>query len=146
MEFKKLQLDDIDAIVSLGVEFNHYVAAKKIEHRMLEMFHYDNYHCFGVTRGRELIGFAGCWVTTRIYVGKQLEIDDFIISGQYQAQGVGKEFLAYVEQWAQSQDCRSIELNVYVTNAGSHKFYFNQGYTIHGYHFQKPLRSAKNNA
>ena len=33
----------------------------------------------------------------------------------------------------------TVELNTYVTNDRSHKFYFNQGYSILGYHFQKEL-------
>ena len=140
MQFKPLTLDDLDAIVSLGAELNPYVAAQKMQQRVIDMFQYNNYHGFGVIDGGELIGFAGCWLSTRVYFGKQLEIDDFIISGPYQARGIGREFLAYIENWARGQDCRGVELNTYVTNAGSHKFYFNQGYTISGYHFQKPLQ------
>ena len=139
MELKKLNLDDLDAIVSLEAEFNPYVAAEKMAARVAEMFHYGDYHCFGALRGRELIGLAGCRVTGSVYFGKQMTIDDFIISAPYQARGIGKELLAYVEHWARAQGCRSVGLNTYVTNAGSHKFYFNRGYTILGYHFQKPL-------
>ncbi len=42
-----------------------------------------------------------------------------------------------IELWAKNNDCKTIELNTYVQNEKSHKFYFNQGFHILGFHFQK---------
>jgi hypothetical protein len=44
-----------------------------------------------------------------------------------------------MEDWARQHKCQSVELNTYVQNPRSHKFYFNQGHSIIGYHFQKKL-------
>ena len=140
MEFKKLSSNDVDSIVTLGCELSPYTPVETIRTRMAEMFQLGNYHCFGVIRDGYVIGISSGWASIRLYSGKQLEIDNFIISKQYQAQGIGKDFLCYIETWAKKEGFKTIELNTFVTNAGSHKFYFNQGYTIQGYQFQKPLQ------
>lgn len=50
-----------------------------------------------------------------------------------------KIFEEEICKWCRSRAYKSIELNTYVRNPRSHKFYFNQGYEIIGYHFEKAL-------
>lgn len=40
---------------------------------------------------------------------------------------------------ARERGCETSELNTYVNNHRSHKFYLNEGYVIKGYHFLKKL-------
>ena len=81
----------------------------------------------------------GAWTTTRLYCGKQLELDNVIVSSNYRNKGIGAELGAYVEDWARQNDYLTVELNSYVTASSAHKFYFSQGYKILGFHFYKPL-------
>lgn len=82
------------------------------------------------------------WLTTRFYSGKQLEVDNVIVHKDYRSKGYGALLLGYIDKWAEENDCLTVELNTYVTNSPSHKFYFNQGHTIVGYHFQKVLKAS----
>ncbi len=103
------------------------------------MFEFNNYKCFGFYEDDQLIGLSSGWITVRLYSDKQLEIDNVIISDKIQSKGYGKIFINKIETWAIENGCKTIELNTYVQNDRSHKFYFNQGFKILGFHFQKKL-------
>ena len=106
---------------------------------LAEMFNYPTYHCFGLWQKGKLIAMSNGWITVRFYSGKQLEVDNVIVDPEIRSQGVGKYFFAEIQQWAVENGCKTIELNTYVQNSKSHKFYFNEGYAILGFHFQKVL-------
>ncbi len=105
-----------------------------------QMVAFPNYQCFGLFDDQDLlIGISSAWTTVRIYSNKQLELDNVIIDKKKQSMGYGKVFFDLMEDWAKKHDYKSVELNTYVQNSRSHKFYFNTGYRIGGYHFQKDL-------
>lgn len=138
-EFKELTINHSDSIVALASNVNPDISADELKSRLQDMFGYSNYICFGLFKNSILIGITSGWLTTRFYSGKQLEIDNVIIINEHRSKGYGSEFLRHIENWAKETGCLSIELNTYVVNSKSHKFYFNQGYTILGYHFQKAI-------
>ncbi|MBL4607831.1 MAG: GNAT family N-acetyltransferase [Pseudomonadales bacterium] len=141
MEFEKLTLDHSEEIISLASEGNPDVSNADLRSRLIEMFGYSSYTCFGLFVNSELVGITSGWLTTRFYSGKQLEIDNVIVGKDFRSSGYGAEFLGYIEAWAIKEGCFTVELNTYVTNSKSHKFYFNKGYNILGYHFQKAVNS-----
>lgn len=139
LTIKLLSIDQIDEIVTLTQQLNSDKDVDLIKKRQLEMFTFDNHTCFGCYLNDELVGVLSGWITVRLYSGKQLEIDNVIIDQTKQSMGIGKEVLKWIEQWAKKNNCLSVELNTYVHNSRSHKFYFNQGYEILGYHFVKKI-------
>lgn len=72
-----------------------------------------------------------------VLCGKQLEIDNFIISSAHRKRGIGEQLTKYICEHARKIGCDTCELNTYVSNTSSHKFYMNQGFIILGYHMQK---------
>ncbi|WP_109830936.1 GNAT family N-acetyltransferase [Reichenbachiella versicolor] len=138
--FYPITEDDIDSILVLISELNPSIPKDTLEARNKEMFEFDNYVCFGCFINEKLVGVTSGWLTVRLYSGKQLEVDNVIITSKYQSQGIGEALFNYLEEWALEHDCNSIELNTFSTNSRSHKFYFNQGYEILAYHFCKKLR------
>lgn len=140
-DFKLILLTDknIVEIAKLGKQLNSKLSIEKIESYLKEMFTFSNYNCFGLYQNEELIGISSGWVTVRLYCGKQLELDNVIIDNKLQSKGLGTHFFELIENWANEQNFDSIELNTYVQNSKSHKFYFNKGFSIIGYHFQKKL-------
>ena len=141
MEFRELTLDHTEAVLSLASELNPDISVECLRSRLVEMFSYKNYICFGVFVDSKLVGVSSGWLTSRFYSGKQLEIDHLIVAKEFRSKGCGAGFLRHIENWAVQAGCLVVELNTYVTNSKSHKFYFNQGYTILGYHFQKVVHS-----
>lgn len=130
---------NIIEIAKLGQQLNPKLSIEKIESYLSEMFSFSNYNCFGLYQNEKLIGVSSGWTTIRLYCGKQLELDNVIIDNQLQSKGLGTYFFKLIENWAKQQSFDTIELNTYVQNSKSHKFYFNKGFDIIGYHFQKKL-------
>ena len=95
----------------------------------------QNYECAAIFDGDEVIGVSGLWFCTRHYVGKAVELDHVYINPQYRNQGLGKKFMDWIYNYVKTKGCNSMELNTYVQNYPSHKFYYNEGYEIWGYHF-----------
>lgn len=85
----------------------------------------------------KLIAVSGYWVSTKLYTGKYLEIDNFIVDNAHQSKGIGKKLIAEIEKIALQNNAKAIVLDAFTTNFGAHKFYFNQGYVPKGFHFVK---------
>src|SRR5580698_6941059 len=137
LEFRELTIRDSNTIVPLANKLHPATAPEIISAYLAEMFRLPTYHCFGLWQNKKLIAVSNGWITVRFYSGKQLEVDNVIVDPDLRSQGVGKRFFSFIEQWAVQHQCKTIELNTYVQNSRSHKFYFNEGYSILGFHFQK---------
>jgi GNAT superfamily N-acetyltransferase len=139
IHFQIIQKEFISEIIPLIQEFTDNKFPNDIlEIRFNEMFT-QNYECIGVFKGDMLIGLCGLWFQTRHYSGKSCEPDHVYIQPEYQGLGLGNKMFDYVEKYCKEKGCESLELNTYVQNTSSHKFYYNLGYKILGYHFFKDL-------
>lgn len=76
---------------------------------------------------------------TRHYAGKSCEPDHVFIKSHFQNKGIGKKIFKFIFDYARERGCETSELNSYVHNFKSHKFYMNHRYVIKGYHFLKKL-------
>ena len=137
--FKRMTLDQLDSIASLVQQINDKKSLKDIKNSIRANFSFNNYWVFGFYDNNTLVGLTSCWSTVKVYSGKQLEVDNVIVDKRVQSKGYGKLFFELIESWAAKRGYKSIELNTYIHNHRSHKFYFNQGYKIGGYHFHKEL-------
>lgn len=140
IDFKILEKIDVEKIAVLGQQLNPDLSLQQTKDYFLQMFDFQNYICFGIFSNEELVGISSAWTTVRLYSGKQLEVDNVIIDKQQQSKGLGKLFFEYIENWAKEKEYKTIELNTYVQNSKSHKFYFNLGFDILGFHFLKRLK------
>lgn len=136
---KELCESDIVDIIRFAKQLNPDKSSEELNILITEMFCFTNYYCFGLYSGNKLVGISSCWETVRFYSGKQIELDNVIIDNKFRSSGLGKKFLELIEVWAKENSCKTIELNTYVQNPRSHKFYFNLGYSILGFHFQKHI-------
>ena len=139
IQFEKLTVSNIKEIIPFGKLLNPTKSIEEIESSLTEMFSFENYHCFGLFQNEKLVGISGAWITVRIYSGKQLEIDHFVIDDTIRSSGLGKLFVTYIEDWANKNGCKTVELNAYVQSDRAHKFYFQNGYKVLGFHFQKKI-------
>lgn len=137
--FRELSKTEKDDILILAGKLNPNQSKEELNEYLIEMFKFDHYHCFGLYQHNRLIGISSGWITVRFYSGKQLELDNVIIDNEIRSTGLGRRFLELIEGWAKANFCKTLELNTYVRNDRSHKFYFNLGYSILGFHFQKHI-------
>lgn len=141
LSMKLLGVENAMEITELTQLLNPELSPNILLQRQQNMFHVPTYRCFGLYKSSELVGVCSGWISVRLYCGQQLEIDNVVIAEKIQSAGIGGEFLDLIEAWALQHQCETIELNTYVQNSRSHKFYYNKGYKILGFHFQKEIEA-----
>lgn len=99
----------------------------------------NNYTQIAVFEDNICIGITGCWYNIKLWSGRYLEIDNFIVHPNHRKKGVGKLMTDYVEQKAIDFGCTNIVLDAYTDNFNAHRFYYNQGFGPKGFHFVKIL-------
>ncbi len=137
--YKIINKKEINLIIPLIQELtDNKFPDSVLENRFAEMIT-QNYECAVVYDEDELVGVCGLWYCTRHYSGKSVELDHVFIDDKYRNKGLGKQFMDWVDIHVKEKGCESVELNTYVQNYPSHKFYYNQGFEILGYHFFKKV-------
>ncbi len=139
ISFKIIEPSQINSIIPLMLKLtNNKVSEAILKQRFAEMVT-QNYECAAIYDGEKLIGIAGMWFCTRHYSGRSVELDHVFIDDSYRRKGLGKKFMKCIYDYAVQKGCQSAELNTYVQNTPSHKFYMNEDFEILGYHFLKKL-------
>lgn len=113
---------------------------KKADYKiMLKDMLKHGYRMAGVFDGNTCIGMSGFWISTKIYSGKYVELDNVVIDKNYRSQGVGKMLCDWIIKEAKKQGCKTAMLDAYTENSAGHKFYLREGFIIRGFHFIKKL-------
>ncbi|WP_299228621.1 GNAT family N-acetyltransferase [uncultured Psychroserpens sp.] len=137
--FKIIESFKINDIIPLVQQLtSHKFSDAILESRFAEMIT-QNYECAVIYAEDQPIGVSGLWYCTRHYAGKSVELDHVFIIEEYRNKSLGKQFLQWIYDYVSEKGCTTIELNTYVQNHPSHKFYYNEGFEILGYHFLKTL-------
>ncbi len=139
LAFNKILKEELNYILPLMQEYLEYKTEESLLRQRFEEMFDQNYECFGVYLGKELIGVFGLWFMTRHYAGRSCEPDHVYLKPDYQGMGYGKEIFEFIFNYAREKGCETAELNSYVHNYKSHKFYMNHDFVIKGYHFLKKL-------
>lgn len=98
-----------------------------------------NYKQVAVFENEVCVGLSGLWSGTKLWSGKYLEIDNFIVHPEHRKKGIGKMMTDYVDAKAKELGCTMIVLDAFTGNYTAHRFYYNQGYIPKGFHFLKIL-------
>ncbi|UJH91088.1 GNAT family N-acetyltransferase [Antarcticibacterium sp. 1MA-6-2] len=139
LAFNKILKKDLEIVLPFVHQLGeHQTPLDLLRKRFAEMFD-QNYECYGVYNAGEIIGVFGMWFMTRHYAGKSCEVDHVFIDPMYQNKKIGTRIFSFIFDYAAEKDCETIELNSYVHNFRSHKFYMNHDFVIKGYHFLKKL-------
>ncbi|WP_407556173.1 GNAT family N-acetyltransferase [Winogradskyella sp. 4-2091] len=138
-QFSIISNENLDQIIPLVYELNDFKISEAILKTRFNEMKNQNYECAVISADNELVGVTGMWFCTRHYIGKSVELDHVFIKPEHRGNGLGKQFMAWINNYVIEKGCNSVELNTYVQNNPSHKFYFNEGFEILGYHFLKKL-------
>lgn len=133
----KASIHDVIPLVKLLND--NKISENILKQRFSEMIRYSNYECAVIMDEERVVGVTGLWFCTRHYSGRSVEPDHVFIDEAYRNRGLGKQFFEWIYDYAKKKGCEAMELNTYVSNAPSHKFYFNEGFKILGFHFLKTL-------
>ena len=139
LKFSIIHPKHIESIIPLVEKLNDFKTSKDLlKERFTEMIN-QNYECVGVFDGTKIIGCCGLWFCTRHYSGKSVEMDHVFVEEAYRNNGIGKKLCEWIYSYVKTKGVETVELNTYVQNYASHKFYYNEGFNALGYHFLKKL-------
>lgn len=85
------------------------------------------------------VGLSGFWFGTKLWTGKYIEIDNFVVHPEYRKKGIGKIICDFMDAKANELNCTCIVLDAFTGNFPAHRFYYNQGYVPRGFHFIKTI-------
>ncbi|MFK7749473.1 MAG: GNAT family N-acetyltransferase [Kordia sp.] len=137
--FKLLDREEAKIILPYLDIMNHQKVPMDLLAERFEEMLSQNYEAFAIYDHEQIIGCFGLWSMTRHYCGKSFEPDHVYIEGNYQSKGIGAQLFQWIEAYGKEKGVTAIELNTYVENFPSHKFYYNQGFVARGYHFLKKI-------
>ncbi|WP_028887623.1 GNAT family N-acetyltransferase [Tenacibaculum ovolyticum] len=138
--FRTIKKEDMLTVLPLLRKLNTTTPDAILKERLLEMTTYNTYECIGAFDNDKLIGISGLWYSLRHYSGKSVEPDHVIIDESYRGKNIGKQLFNWIYEYTKQKGCEVIELNTYTGNRKSHKFYYNEGFEIYGFHFVKVMR------
>lgn len=98
-----------------------------------------NYTQLAVFEDEICVGLTGYWIGIKLWSGKYLELDNFIVHPEYRLKGIGTAMTHYLEEKAKEEQCTMMVLDAYTQNFKAHRFYYNQGFSPKGFHFVKIL-------
>ena len=138
IEIKLIASNQIFSIIPLLQTLDSTIAESALKNRLTEMVE-QGYQCVGIYSGDKLIGICGLWILTKYYVGKHIEPDNVVILEEYRGNGLGKQLMAWIYDYAKAQGCIASELNCYLTNEKGQQFWEKEGYKKIGYHYQRAI-------
>jgi len=97
------------------------------------------YAMLAVFDGDACIGLSGYWIGHKLYCGRYLEIDNFVVDKAHRSRGIGKLLVDELIAIACEEQCAHIMLDAYLENTDGHRFYERHGFVKRGYHFIRPL-------
>ena len=99
----------------------------------------NNYKQLAVFENDVCVALTGFWYGVKLWSGKYIEIDNFIVHPDHRMKGLGKIMTDYLDKKATELGCTMIVLDAFTGNFKAHRFYYNQGYAPRGFHFIKML-------
>lgn len=106
---------------------------------MLQEMVPHNYFQAAVYKADACIAVSGYWLGTKLYSGKYIEIDNFVVDEAWRGKAVGKQLLDWMLDEGRRNGCTYAMLDAYVENFKAHHFYYREGFFARGFHYLKKL-------
>ncbi len=93
-----------------------------------------------VREGGRVVAVAGYRISTNLFCGRHLYVDDLVTAESESSKGHGKALLAWLRQAAIDGDCDVFHLDSGVQRKRAHQFYLREGLDLNSYHFSEWLK------
>jgi GNAT superfamily N-acetyltransferase len=87
-----------------------------------------------------VVAVAGYRVSTNLFCGRHLYVDDLVTADVARSKGHGKALLAWLRAQAVAADCEVFHLDSGMQRKRAHQFYLREGLEIAGNHFSERLK------
>ena len=100
----------------------------------------DGFRLALISNGGRVVAVAGYRISTNLFYGKHLYVDDLVTSDAERSQGHGRELLAWLRALAVERGCSAFHLDSDVQRKRAHAFYLREGLALSGHHYDVRLR------
>ncbi len=83
----------------------------------------------------EMVGISGLTISTKIWSGKYMDMDHFVVYREYRSSGIGRQMMQYIKKISQKEECKILSCDVYSENFDAQRFYMNEKFVPRGFHF-----------
>ncbi len=86
-----------------------------------------------------MVAVAGYRISTNLFYGRNLYVDDLVTAGSERSKGHGRTLLDWLKQLARDAGCDAFHLDSGVQRKRAHEFYLREGLELSSYHFSTRL-------
>jgi GNAT superfamily N-acetyltransferase len=102
----------------------------------------EGYKMIFIEENSKAVSFCGYRITTMLYRGRSIYIDDLCTLPEARGKGHAKALLAYVLEKGREEGLQSIHLDSGHHRYDAHRLYLNFGFKISAYHFEMDAESS----
>ena len=95
----------------------------------------EGYRLAYLRDSENVVAVAGYRISTNLFMGKNLYVDDLVTGSKFRSKGFGETLLTWLHQLAVSENCKVLHLDSGTQRHQAHKFYFRQGMVATSFHF-----------
>ncbi len=92
-----------------------------------------------IRAGGRVVAVAGYRISTNLFMGRNLYVDDLVTTESARSKGYGGQLLAWLRGIAVENGCQGFHLDSGVQRKRAHEFYLREGMELSSYHFSVRL-------
>jgi GNAT superfamily N-acetyltransferase len=108
---------------------------------LVKSMHAQGYRLACIREAGRVVAVAGYRLSTNLFYGRNLYVDDLVTADSERSKGHGKALLDWLKQLARDQGCDAFHLDSGVQRKRAHQFYLREGLELSSYHFSTRLRA-----
>lgn len=130
---------DIAACYDVMAELRPHVRREAFVPLVRELQH-DGFRLACIRREGRVVAVAGYRLSTNLFCGRHLYVDDLVTAKAERSKGHGSALLAWLRALAVENDCDVFHLDSGVQRKDAHRFYLREGMELSSYHFSERLK------
>ncbi|NNF68038.1 MAG: GNAT family N-acetyltransferase [Gammaproteobacteria bacterium] len=134
--------DEIMRCFPVMSELRPHLDESKFTSLVLDMFQ-EGFRLAYLEKDGAVRCVAGFRITTTLFMGKNLYVDDLVTDDSHRSEGHGKAMLAWLRKLALASDCDYLHLDSGTQRQRAHKFYLAENMMITAFHFAEKLQKKK---
>jgi GNAT superfamily N-acetyltransferase len=130
-EIRECRLEDSGTIAELTSQLGYAVPVEEIKRRVRAIADKKD-HAVIVACGPDgtVIGWMDVGLTFHLQSGTYCEIGGLVVAASARSQGIGRELVAYAEQWAAEREVEKVLVRSNTKREDAHRFYLREKYRM----------------
>lgn len=130
--------DDINKCFAVISELRPHLSKENFLPSIREMVK-QGYTLAFIQDNNKVMSVAGYRISTNLFMGKNLYVDDLVTTQTARSQGYGETMISWLRTIAHENKCTHLHLDSGSQRFQAHRFYFKQNLVITSYHFSEEL-------